>query len=216
MNELTYNNLGIKNPVAFDYNPKSNRGLVYQTANSPDNSGALLPGQSIADLTFVSGYSQRRIRITMNPGNNPEQTPGSIAIIDENNNIIASLGEVGVIGSGLQGAPLFIRVFQDTNAINVFGTAPGSNNAMVNILQLEPNSNSVPLVIGQNGRNTEPFYRVQELKSAGRTINFYVSDDASDPNGILTGRLGDICFGVGGGAPSYCAADLSTTWIQLL
>lgn len=211
--QIVYNNFGIKIPTPFDLNPPSNLGLVYQTANDPTKSASLLPGQTIADLTFVSGYSQRRIRITMNPADTPPQTAGSIAIIDENNVIIASLGVTGGAGTNLQGGVLYLNPQTNNNAINVFGTLPNATNALVNILQLQSNSTAVPLVLGQNGAVTPPFYLVQQIKGPTRTISFYISDDGSDPNGLLTGQLGDICYGVGGGIPSYCAVNNSTVWI---
>jgi len=120
--------------------------MVYLPANEPANYGALSSGQAVSDLTFVSGYSQRRIRITMNPQDNPVQNAGSIAIIDENGNFIFVAG----FSSSSFGVPVVIIAPPiDTIGLQIIGV--DNTTADLIDLQLPDPSDADALHITQSG-----------------------------------------------------------------
>jgi len=175
--EDEYNNLGIKKNLPMDLNPVSEK-IIYNSAKRPTQGGSLLPGQTIADLTFVSGYSQRRIRITMNPVDNPVQNAGSIAIIDENGNFIAVLG----FSSGSFGTPvLLIAPPKDQIGIQVIG-ADDTTADLVD-LQLPDPSDAEAIRITQNGAGDGILINIGP---AGTGRGIVINLDNNSPGIIVT------------------------------
>jgi hypothetical protein len=224
---VDYNNLGVRNPTPFDLNPASNTGIVYNPANTPSNPGAFISGQTISDLTFVSGYSQRRIRITMNPADNPVQVAGSIAIIDENNNIIFLAGEIssgvvqispvlnqtGLIVTGIHANSTTLAIIdnQNTSSTNtsLSVTNESSNASQAAILATSGHGN-IPLMLVNSTATSTNFYREASLNG----VTIYKSN-GTDPNGVLTGNKGDICLNCSGAGQITYNNNGSTAWTFL-
>ena len=202
----------------MDANPTDNPGLVYDPAQSPVPPGALQPGQAIASLTFQSGYSQRRIRISMNPEQNPTQSPGSLAVISEDGQLIGSIGsEVGSTGN---------------NAPVLYGSDIVGNSALVAERRSTVSSatNSVVLVIDNSSSTLGPevtyvtltihnthFSQYQgfsnPLLNSGLVTSIWVGD-GTDPNGVLPGTAGDLCLNGAANKPAYCVGG--TVWANLV
>jgi hypothetical protein len=227
-----YNLSGIKISKPMDLNPKSNSSIVYNPANSPTNPGSLFPGQSISDLTFVSGYSQRRIRITMNPIDNPFQTAGSIAVIDEFGTIIWTAGDEptdiplinryisGIflqddrIGQFIEGPDL--GTVYNSALLGVSLTASLSSTGWAGYFSSSANQHVVDIVkiagsyspLGLSNDVTEWTHFKKMIDLEGNTI--YVGD-GHDPNGVLSGNKGDICLDSSAtGQMAYCTG--TTNW----
>lgn len=117
-----YNKSGVKpkEVMPLDNSPIGNAGLLPNRANLPASPSNFLSGQTVSSLIFQSGYSQRRIRITMDPADNPEQGSGSIAIINEAGQIIAGIGsnpsgtESGTIGGIQYIDDIFLNISSDS------------------------------------------------------------------------------------------------------
>lgn len=229
--QTAFNNMGIVNPVPFDLNPPSNIGIVYQNANDPNTPGSFAPGQAISDLTFVSGYSQRRIRITMNPGENPKQSAGSIAIINKDNAIIVSFGDVentafsiGLIQPQTDTTALFIRAASGLvyNSIMMELSIEDSGSAGDNLVIHNAGSGQgvfvetnggLPLNLLQDAVVSTNFKSYIGL-GIGGTLNTVFQSDGTDPNGVLTGNQGDVCLNASGtGIIKYCSGG--TVWVAV-
>lgn len=212
-----YNGFGIKRAEPFDLNPQANKDIVWNSAKRPQNPGSFLPGQAISDLTFVSGYSQRRIRITMNPQDNPDQNPGSIAIINEAGDIIWSTGdevqtaiEFIQAQSDITSLKIIPQVVTSADTVDIEIVFPGSTADGINILNsgsgdgidIETTSGrgisivttggGWPIVTDDQDAAIAPFDRV--LLTAGGAGPVVVTSNGTTPNGVLTAPKGSICF----------------------
>ena len=83
----------------FTASSKGLPGAIFNPVENPNNPSNLMPGQSISDLTFISGISQRFIRISMNPVTNQTnfqvgQSAGTMIFVDASLNKNVSIGDV--------------------------------------------------------------------------------------------------------------------------
>jgi len=217
-----------------DRSPQGNQGLVPNTAKLPSNPGNILPGQTIASLTFQSGISQRRIRITMDPATAPFQTPGSIAIIDEAGNIIWSSGDtdnasgaiqfiqpddpalsslVIISGSGLaQTSDQLIVEIQNSSstATGIHSSVAGSGDA----INAQHNAGlGYPLRLVSVVTFNDHFSQMVAVQGFPGSSHIWVSD-GTNPNGTLSGAKGDICLNSSAtGQMAYCTG--TTNWTLL-
>lgn len=220
---------GVKPTEPMDLNPVGNIGLVPDNANGPVSPSAFRPGQAVSDLTFVSGYSQRRIRITMNPFDTPVQAAGSIAIINRDNVIIWSTGdvdfnfiehiqpelnEIGIVPGALQvitTAPTTSGPTIDFSVWTDGGFNPGVrivNQGNAIGLSIESNGD-VPLALANTAAILTDFYPM--IKSTfGSSVVIYFGD-GTDPTGVLSGSSGDVCLNASAtGQIAYCSGG--TVW----
>lgn len=235
--EKKRNAFGVVPMSPMDFSPPGNQNIVYNPANRPSQPGAFLPGQTISDLTFVSGYSQRRIRITMNPGDNPTQQAGSIAIINDAGDIfwIAGNNDDGGVADAIQ----VINPPADKTGLQIIG-ADDATQPLVELQMPDP-STAVVMSVVQNSLTANAFqiftnggypFRTQDINPAGGTfarignfINgpvgseigqaFLLLSDGTNPNGIVDAPLGSICLRASGtGQIAYNNND-GTGWTLL-
>lgn len=232
-----YNGMGIRKNQPFDKNPKGNDDIVWNSAKRPQNPGTFLPGQAISDLTFMSGYSQRRIRITMNPGDNPVQDPGSIAIMNENGDILWSAGDAQ------NNAINFVRPQTDITGIliipQVETTAPmeridigfpasSSDGLQINNqgtgrgIDIETTTGDGIRILTDGGwplsiRDANPVGGVFErsIKFTNGAGPVLIVSDGTDPNGVLTAPIGSVCLNTSVTGQMSYNTDGGTTWVML-
>jgi hypothetical protein len=216
----------------MDLNPVGNAGLMPNVANLPTSPNSLRPGQSISDLTFLSGISQRFIRITMNPISNqniggrlldPGQSPGSISIVNRHALAIWTAGDVDqnyiqhIQPGGQSDDPdvgaLQIIMTRASSAPNVdiSGWTDGAFNPAMRLtnqgtgdgLSIETIDGGIPLVLSQDTPILTNFFPV--IKSGfGSTVVIYFGNQ-NDPNGVLFGSTGDVCLNASAtGQIAYC------------
>ena len=175
-----YNSVGISQTgPAMNQSPASNSGIVSQPANTPNNPSSFLPGQTVSALTFQSNYSGKRIRVTMSPGVTPDQSAATIAIIDDQNRIVAELGSSdGVLSE------LFVQrqasINSATSLLNItdFSTNTGGPTAEIQSYRLLLSAFT-------------PILSLQQQASAPQTI--YLSNGTS-PNTVISAAKGSLCL----------------------
>jgi len=74
---------------------------------------------------------------------------------------------------------------------------------------------AVPLALTNNAvtGTGSKFVKMQTLSQTSKTVTFWLSIDATTPNGNLTGTAGDICFNGPSSVPYYCTG--TTNWTAL-
>jgi hypothetical protein len=233
-----YNSLGIAIDKPMTGSPVGNEDIVWNSTKRPNNPGALLPGQAISDLTFQSGYSQRRIRITMNPGDNPVQSAGSIAIINEAGDIIWSTGDNTNISiefiqaqTDITSLKIIPQVETTADTVDIEIVFPGSTADGINILNsgsgdgidietttgrginIRTTDGGWPIVTNDLDPAIAPFDRV--LLTAGGTGPVVITSDGTDPNGVISAPIGSICLNASPTGQLAYNSDGVDTWITL-
>lgn len=206
--------------ILMNQSPPSNPGLVYQPANIPSNPGSSLPGQTASTLVFQAPKNQRRIRISMTDiASNitpfdPGQNAGSIEILNDQGQFVASVGDNSEEGgAAFEGQDFFgnpVADFIRPNGLDFSGvTGPG---AILNVIDNAIDDISPTAIFtASTVSSRSDFGLIFNLEGAG-SIDVYVSN-GTNPNGNLSGNIGDICFNGPSGQPFYCSG--STTWIGM-